>query len=141
MLNIFLGLLGTVSNNSTQPGFKDEFLGHFLGDLSLATYAAALAMAFLGNIISIRLHAEKRDKLATDTPYKFSWGFLLQDNLLRLISGLIMGFVIFRFFPFALGEDLIMLWAAALGLASDNLVYFFEKLQSKARKRLQEISK
>lgn len=138
MINLILGLSGIVPD-SLQITFREEFRGHMFGSTSIATYAAAFLMAFVGALISLRLHALNRDKRSVSTPYKFSLPFLIHDNIARIFYGLLMGFVVFRFFPNILGQDLIMLWALFIGLASDNLAFLFEKIQEVARKKLLEI--
>lgn len=116
--------------------FWNELTHHLLGDYSLALYAAGFIFTAIGALISLRLHAAKRDKLSPNTPYKFSWTFMIQDNILRLISGCLMVFAVFRFAPDLLKQDLSMLLALLLGLVSDNLVYIFQKIQDGARKKL-----
>lgn len=115
--------------------FKIEFVDHLFGGISFATYIVAFLFTAIGAVISLRLHAEKRDKLSPNTPVKFSWTFLIQDNMLRLISGLLMVFILFRFAPQLLKTDLSMLFAVLLGLCSDNLVFLFQKIQDKAREK------
>jgi hypothetical protein len=36
----------------------------------------------------LRLHAFQRDKNSKNTPFKFSWKFLVQDNLIRIITSI-----------------------------------------------------
>jgi hypothetical protein len=36
----------------------------------------------------LRLHAFQRDKSSKNTPFKFSWKFLVQDNLIRIITSI-----------------------------------------------------
>lgn len=111
----------------------DKFLELVLGGNDLPTYAAYFFFALIGAIISLRIKALDRDKYSINTPQKFSWSFLVQDNLLRLLTGFCLSFIAFRFSTELLGQDMTM-WAAVLiGASTDRIAGLFENIQQKAR--------
>lgn len=112
----------------------ENFINNLLGPLSIADYAAGMIFAVLGAIISLRLQANTRDKLSEETPFKFSWGFLLQDNLQRLVTGFVITFVVFRFAPEILQTDFSMFIALMVGFAFDKLLELIKKAENLARK-------
>lgn len=112
----------------------EKFIQLLLGDnIDISTYAAAFVFALIGAIVSLRFKASKRDKLSSNTPYKFSWRFLIQDNLLQLITGLLLTFLCFRFTDELLGKELTMWLAVLIGFSFNEIAGLFEKLQVKAR--------
>jgi len=111
----------------------EKFLSLFLGTTDIPTYLAAAVFALIGAIISLRIKASKRDKLSDNTPYKFSWKFLLQDNLQQLISGILLTFLAFRFCNEIYGQELTMKLAVFIGFGFNELSGIVEKWQSGAR--------
>lgn len=113
----------------------DKFLELLLGRNDLPTYAAYFVFAAIGAIISLRVKAIKRDKHSEATPYRFSWRFLFQDNLMRLLTGFCLAFIAFRFSTELIGADMTM-WAAVLiGASTDRIAGLFEKVQENARNK------
>lgn len=111
----------------------EEFTQNMLGDLSIAGYASGMLMALVGAILMLRINAQNRDKLSENTPYKFSWSFLVQDNLQRLITGFFLTYVTFRFAPQILQNDFSMFTAFLTGAFSDQVAKMISKLEFKAR--------
>lgn len=68
------------------------------GDKPISYYLAGFFFAMLAIILSIYMHSRTRDKLSTNTPYAFSWTFLIWDNAKRIVAGLILMFIFFRIF-------------------------------------------
>lgn len=111
----------------------DKFLSQFLGTTDMPTYAAAFMFAMIGAIISLRVKAVKRDKSSPTTPVKFSWRFLIQDNLLQFFSGILLTFLAFRFTNEFFGKELTMWLAVLIGALNNEVAGIFEKFQIKAR--------
>lgn len=112
----------------------NDFLSQFLGTTNVPTYLAGFALALIGALISLRLHASTRDRRSGSTPVRFSIGFFLLDNLNRLFTGFLITFVAFRFTNEFLGVDFTM-WAAFLiGLLNDRVAGLIGKLELMARK-------
>lgn len=105
-----------------------------LGDQDLPTYLAYFAFAMIGAIISLRIKALNRDKTSANTPYTFSWAFLLQDNAMRLISGFLLSFLAFRFATEFIGTEVTLWSAVIIGASTDRLAGIFDNLQNNARK-------
>ncbi|MBC7616984.1 MAG: hypothetical protein H7202_13035 [Pedobacter sp.] len=113
--------------------FIKEFSENLLGNLSLAVWASGMVLALIGAILSLRLAAKKRDKLSDNTPYQFSWKFMLQDNAQRLFTGFLITFAAFRFAPEILHQDFSMFLAFLVGLCSDQVAALISKLEIGAR--------
>lgn len=112
----------------------DKFLEQVLGTTDLGTYLAAYIFAGIGVLISLRIKANSRDKLSDNTPYNFSWRFLIQDNLLQITSNIGLLFLAFRFTNEFYGQELSMKLAVFMGAGIDSLIELFKILQNKARK-------
>jgi len=111
-----------------------NFLSQLLGSIAAWEYAAGFVFALIGAILSLRLHARTRDKYSDNTPQKFSWRFLVQDNLQRLFTGFLITFVAFRFAPELLNQDFSMFLAFVIGFANDQVAGLIGKIELKARK-------
>lgn len=111
----------------------NEVIAELLGSYRASFYITYFIFVMIGIIISLRLHATSRDKDSKATPFKFSWKFLFQDNLIRMISSICFVFVAIR-----LGSDLWQVVptyssAIAMGLGFDQAIGLLEKIQFKAR--------
>jgi len=93
----------------------NEFKQLVLGDLSIPYYLAAAFFCFLAIIISLYAGSKKRNVASESTPEKFSWNFLIWDNTKRLVAGMILMFIFFRFAVPALGRALSMEVAFGIG--------------------------
>lgn len=110
-----------------------------LGGQDLPTYAAYFIFALIGALCSLYVKSLKRDPSSPNTPSRFSWKFLLQDNLMRLVAGFMFSFIAFRFAPEFIGAkiesiDKILLSGLIAGASTDRLAGLFEAIQEKARK-------
>lgn len=111
----------------------NEVLSELLGSYKLSYYITFGIFVLIGVIISVRLQAHSRDKESQNTPLKFSVKFMIQDNILRIISSLAIVFVAVR-----LGEEVfskVPTYGAALimGLTFDQILIQIEKIQKRAR--------
>lgn len=111
----------------------NEVIAELLGSYKASFYITYFIFVLFGVLISLRIHAYSRDKSSPTTPFVFSWKFLLQDNLIRVISSMAVVFVAIR-----LGADLFDVIptygsAIAMGLGFDQVLGLFEKIQFKAR--------
>jgi hypothetical protein len=112
----------------------DKFQSLMLGNTDFPTYAAYFVFALIGAIISLYIKSLKRDKTSPETPYVFSWKFLIQDNLMRLFNGFLLAFLAFRFGSEFIGSEATVWSAVLIGASTDRLAGLFESLQANARK-------
>lgn len=112
----------------------DKFLELLLGDTDLPTYAAYFVFATIGAILSLYVKSLKRDPNSENTPEKFSWLFLIQDNVMRLFAGFLLAFLAFRFGTEFVGSTVTVFSAIFIGASTDRLAGLFENLQNNARK-------
>ncbi len=68
-----------------------------LGDKSIAFYIAAFFFSCLAILLSLYVRGKSKYKQSTDTPPVFSWYFLIWDNTKRIVSGMIVMFLLYRF--------------------------------------------
>ena len=73
-----------------------ETLSLIFGEKPFSYYLAGFFFSFLAIVLSLYMHSRKRDKHSPETPYNFSWRFLLWDNTKRIIASLILMFIFFR---------------------------------------------
>lgn len=99
-----------------------------LGGVSAAKYTAAFIFALMGQVVALKIRADKR----SDKTTPFSWKYLLTKNTGNFVVGFIMTFLIFRFSKEALNHDLSMLFSVMVGLLGSNLSTFFERVIEKA---------
>jgi hypothetical protein len=97
-------------------------------DKSLGYYFAGEFFATLGILISLYWSSRKRNKLSPDTPYHFSWLFLIWDNCKKAGITLIVEFILFRCFD--LHAVLMMLAVGILVSASLDQILEFLMNQS-----------
>lgn len=117
----------------------EKFTTLILGTQDFPTYAAYFVFTLIGAIISLYVKSLKRDPDSKNTPRKFSWAFLIQDNFMRLVAGFLLSFIAFRFSTEFIGVEVvsidIIMWSAVLiGASTDRLAGLFEAIQEKARK-------
>ena len=92
-----------------------EFKHLILGDLTGWYYLAAFIFSFLAILVSMWAGSSKRNVTSSNTPTKYSWRFLLWDNLKRISVGLIVMFFMFRFASSIINRTLSMEIAVGIG--------------------------
>ena len=74
-----------------------QFLEQLFGTTDLPTYVAWFILAFMGAFAGVLIRAQLKYKKNSDTPEKWSWGFLFKDNSLGLVIGFFITFIFIRF--------------------------------------------
>lgn len=109
--------------------FMSEFLKYFVGNMSYAHFWALIAFAIIGATIKLTMNVAARDVQSKATPEKFSFKFMVWDNLPRIINSGLLVYLFIRF-PAQLIPDHIykaippeaeMLVAAVIGFFFDYL--------------------
>ncbi len=85
------------------------------------TFFASFFFALIGVAISLLVHTTQRDVRSNNTPFAFSWSFLLKDNMRRIIAGLLVIYVAIRFHPDLFGEPITDWKSLGVGLVVDKL--------------------
>lgn len=111
----------------------EKFTITILGTSDFSSFAASFVFALIGIFLSLRLHAKKRNKADTETPYRFSAKFLMLDNLDRIASSVVLVFVALRFCKELVGVDLTMYFALLIGFGLDKISEGLKKASFKAR--------
>lgn len=76
----------------------NEAIQIIAGGKTLGYYLAGFAFAGLAIIISLYHGVSKRDAASPHTPVEFSWKFFIWDNTKRVVTTLIVMFLLFRIF-------------------------------------------
>lgn len=100
---------------------KQSFLENLLGPGDPGMFMAAVVYALVGIVISLLHDSARRDQNNLSTPDNFSWGFLILDNLKRILLSLLLVLVTLRFSREILGADLTMYLALLIGIGFDKL--------------------
>nr|WP_294922227.1 hypothetical protein [uncultured Flavobacterium sp.] len=112
----------------------NKFLNLVLGTNDVPTYLAALFFALIGVIVILLLKSNKRDKTSLNTPFEFSFKFLIQDNLKEIVLGFLLIILALRFSVEYAGVNLTMVYALGVGLSIQKLAGYISKLELSARK-------
>ncbi|MCV9931749.1 hypothetical protein OIU80_05590 [Flavobacterium sp. LS1R47] len=109
-------------------------LEQLLGTTDVTTYFAWFLLAFIGAFTAIVIRAKFKYKYSDDTPYRWSWSFLLRDNLINLIVSFFISLIFFRFTNQVLKIEPNFLLAILFGGTSNELALQFIKYNLEARK-------
>ncbi len=91
-----------------------ELRQNILGGLSVGFYLSAFFFSFLGILIMLYADSRKRDPGSQNTPVAFRWSFLIWDNAKRIVVGMAVMFLFYRFSATLIGRAISM--EAALGI-------------------------
>ena len=92
-----------------------------IGSNDLTSFLAAFIFALIGVALSLLWHATTRNQNSPNTPVKFSWNFLLSDNVKRIAASLITIFIAIRFYPDLFGKPINEYLAFGVGLGLDKI--------------------
>ncbi|WP_347049418.1 hypothetical protein [Flavobacterium olei] len=104
------------------------------GATNLFVFLTWFLLAFIGAFTAVVIRAKFKYKYSIDTPYRWSWSFLLQDNLVNLTIGFFISLLFFRFTSQCLQANLNIWLAFILGGTSNELALQFVKFSLSARK-------
>jgi hypothetical protein len=94
----------------------------FLGDMSIGRFISTMIFAGIGGTLSLTMYSiATRDKCSPRTPYKWSFLFMIGDNIQRVIGGVTLVFVFVRFAPDLIGLKATPLTGLIIGISFDNL--------------------
>lgn len=113
---------------------KLTFFERFIGTSDISSFVILFLFALIGAFISLRFQAHKRNKKSNSTPERFSWKFMLIDNINRIAVTFLLIFLGLRFSTMLLGQDMTEWGAVLLGLGLDKISELLKNLSLKARK-------
>lgn len=99
----------------------DDFLMSIFGTYTAGQWIAYMYFALMGALIYSWREVKDRDVQGTKTPVKFSFRFLIRDNIKRYILTLLLIYIQFRFFKEMTGYELTEYTALLIGFSSDGL--------------------
>lgn len=112
----------------------EELIKHLFGEQNWAWWVAVLIWAFIGCLLNLYFYAvNTRNKYSSETPNQFSIGFLMWDNIQRLVIGFILSFICIRFSMELLGTEVTIYIGFVYGLGSDKLAGLLSKAEMAAR--------
>lgn len=119
--------------------FITKFITGFLGNRTLDVYAICFVFAALGAYIITRIRAQKRDKSAEGTPYKFNVWFMIFHNVKDVFFSLSISFVVFRFSNYWIDDETkLYLYAFLLGFCFNAVVWALGRLEEKLSERIKK---
>jgi len=92
-----------------------EFTQLISGGLSFSYYLASLFFSSLAILLSMWVGSAKRNVSSSSTPVKYSFRFLVWDNMKRIAAGLMAMFLVYRFSASIIGHGLSMEAAVGVG--------------------------
>jgi uncharacterized membrane protein len=101
---------------------RGEFLQALLGPYSLTEFVTYLFFFGLGALIFFGIDVRRSFKSDPTTPKKFSFLFMLKDNVIRFLSVLASIYMVIRFYEGLYGTELTELLAMTLGVSIDALI-------------------
>ena len=104
----------------------EDFTQVLLGNFTLGSVLGYMAIMAIGAAFSLLLDVKGRDKTSRRSPNRFSWWFLLKDNIKRLFLVILIMYVFIRFSDM-LFEGQPLDWVLLI------MGYNFDNLISKAR--------
>lgn len=110
-----------------------KFLDLFLGKPDIPTYLAGLLFALFGMFMHYKQKVKKRNAYSKNTPFKFSWSFFAQDNLVDLTYSLLVVFLSLRFSVEIAGAQVTMFYAFGIGFGLPKVIAAIYRIQSKSR--------
>lgn len=111
-----------------------KFLDLLLGTNDVPTYLAALVFAIAGVVIVMIIKSKGRDVNSENTPEKFKWRFLIQDNLREIVLGFLLIILALRFSIEYAGEKLTMYYAFGVGAGLQKVASWISNIEKQARK-------
>ncbi|AFF28011.1 gp13 [Sphingomonas phage PAU] len=112
--------------------FLNELLGLILNGVTPAQYVASFLFATFGGITSLILGTSKR-KVDETNPEKFSRSFLILNNLQRIVSSIIITFIMIRMSNIAFDPNVTIGLAFFFGYSSDTAMKYLRNLESKSK--------
>lgn len=109
-------------------------LEQLLGTTDLSACLAWFLLTFTGAFTAILIRAKLKCKYSHDTPHRWSWSFLLQDNLLNATIGFFIALTFFRFSNLVLKTESGIGLAPSAGFISNEMALLFVKYSFTARK-------
>ena len=98
-----------------------DFIEKLLGINDLWSFLIYVFWASIGVLLCLLLNAAKRDLPEHRSPTKFSWKFLIYDNIRRLTIAFILILVSLRFSKEIFGLEQNAFTAFIIGFSSDSL--------------------
>jgi hypothetical protein len=109
-------------------------LEQLLGTTDISAYLAWFLLTFIGAFTAILIRAKFKYRYSDDTPYRWSWSFLLKDNLLNLTIGFFIALTFFRFSNQVLKVEPSIWLGSSIGFISNEFALLFVKFSFTTRK-------
>lgn len=105
-----------------------DFWKILLGNGSLGAFLAFTTWALICATISVLVNVVNRDVANTATPVKFSWRFMLADNIPRIIANLLSIPVAIRLSYEYLDSKWMLVLSIVIGVLADRLALLLKNL-------------
>jgi hypothetical protein len=98
-----------------------DFWHILIGNSSPGTFWGLVVIAYICAGVIVLVEASNRDISSSATPIKFSWRFLLADNLLRFITSILLIPIAVRATYERVGGEWALFMAMGVGFGVDSL--------------------
>lgn len=106
---------------------KSELLINLIGTENWQQFTVGLFFLFLGIFVSLILHANTRDVHSPRSAIAFSYRFLFNDNLKRLLFSILLSVILYRFAPNVINMQDNMYVAFLIGFGFDKIIQKFKE--------------
>jgi len=105
-----------------------QIIVKILEGFDVVAFCAALFYALIGMVVMLLITSNKRDVNSDRTPVHYSYLFLIKDNAIRILTTVLFIMVFIRFSQELLGKTITSWLGFALGLISDRLGNFLQRI-------------
>lgn len=109
---------------------KAQFYSIVTGEITTDVFLGFIFFAIIGISLSLLWQTSRRDQNSPNTPEKFSFWFMLQDNAKRLTATILTVYIALRFTPEIFNVTLTNFWALTIGLGVDKIAEFVKNKTS-----------
>lgn len=104
-----------------------KFKDYLLGPTEPALFGACVFFACVGILFVLLMGTQLRDKSSPYSPYKFSWRYLWNDNVKRVLASALAVLITLRFMTELTGWELSSWKALVIGTAWDGIALFIKQ--------------
>ena len=104
----------------------NSILYYLIGTTDHVQFFTGLFFLLLGIFVSLMLHANTRDVNSTSSTMRFSYRFLIKDNIGRLLFSVLLSMILYRFAGNLFTMEDNMYFAFIIGFSFDKIIQIFK---------------
>lgn len=106
---------------------KYKVIAHLIGPTAPDVFIAAVIFAAIGMLFTLLVGSLDRDPESKNSPVKFSFSYLLIDNVKRIMVSALAVLISIRFAPELFGIEITMWHGLGFGLCYDILAHVIKQ--------------